>query len=345
MASSSPPAARAIAWARLSPAVEPLRRTRRLVCILLPLPLRPARRRETPCLVPGRRTAAARIRSTSRRRIPPISSASKTPTGSRSLFLRAADTTPNRRATTPRWARPSSPPAIPDQALRYLEEAPQDNGHVLFAIGKIHLQAARWELARASISEKAVALSARFRRRLEQSRRGRGRCAKSAGRAPDFDKAIALNPDMSSALLNAGQARVALGERDAGEKLYRHALEINPKDATAANLLGELMAAQGKDGEARDWFQHAIEARRDYAPAINNLASLYGRIGQPNDAIAALRYGTEIAPDEESLYLNLASLYMRLDDREKAQATIERLLARKPGSALGKQALRELGPR
>ncbi len=232
----------------------------------------------------------------------------------------------------------------PDHALRYLEEAPQDNGPVLLAIGKIHLQAARWKLASESL-EKAVRLapdSADAWNSLGAAEVG-ARNLQAA--LQDFDKALALNPDMSSALLNAGQARVALGERDAGEKLYRHALEINPKDATAANLLGELMVAQGKDGEARDWFQHAIEARRDYAPAINNLASLYGRIGQPNDAIAALRYGTEIAPDEESLYLNLASLYMRLDDREKAQATIERLLARKPGSALGKQALRELGPR
>ena len=66
------------------------------------------------------------------------------------------------------------------------------------------------------------------------------------------------------------------------------------------------------------------------------------RIGQTNDAVAALRYGVDVAPDEESLYLNLASLYIRLDDRDSARSTIDRLLARKPESARGKQALREL---
>jgi tetratricopeptide (TPR) repeat protein len=229
----------------------------------------------------------------------------------------------------------------PDHALRYLEEAPRDNGPVHLAIGKIHLQAARWELARQSL-EKGLQLtpdSADGWNSLGAAEVGAGNLQAALR---DFDKALALRPDMSSALLNAGQARAALGDRGAGEKLYRRALELDPKDATAANLMGELLAAQGLDGEAREWFQRAIEARRDYAPAINNLASLYARIGQLNDALAALRYGVDVAPDEESLYLNLASLYIRLDDRASARSTIERLLARKPASARGKQALREL---
>ena len=88
--------------------------------------------------------------------------------------------------------------------------------------------------------------------------------------------------------------------------------------------------------------ERAISARHDYAPAIDNLAALYARAGQSGDAIAAFRYGIGVAPDEESFYLNLASLYNRLGNAEQARDTINRLLARKPGSANGKQALREL---
>jgi tetratricopeptide (TPR) repeat protein len=229
----------------------------------------------------------------------------------------------------------------PDHALRYLKEAPEDNGTVLFAIGKLHLQASRWELARESL-EKGLRLapdSADGWNSLGAAEVGAGNLQAALR---DFDKALTLRPGMSSALLNAGQARIALGEREAGEKLYRRALELDPKDATAANLLGESLAQQGLDRDARDWFQRAIEARRDYAPAINNLAAFYARTGQPNDAIAAFRYGMDVVPDEESLYLNLASLYIRLGDRESARTTIERLLARKPASAQGRQALREL---
>ena len=139
---------------------------------------------------------------------------------------------------------------------------------------------------------------------------------------------------MSSALLNAGQAQVALGDRDAGEKLFRRALEQNPHDAAAANQIGELMGREGHDREAREWLQRAIEARRDYAPDA--------RTAQSNDAVAALRYGIEIAPDEDSLYLNLAAVYVRLENRDAARSILERLLARKPKSPLANQALCEL---
>ena len=222
----------------------------------------------------------------------------------------------------------------PDQALQYLEQASQENDQILFAIGKIHLQAGRWDRARHYLT-RGLALSpdsADGWNSLGAVEVGAG---DSQAALRDFEKALALQPDMSSALSNAGQARVALGDRTAGEKLFRRALEVNPKDSVAANLLGELLAS-------REWFERAIEARPDYLPAINNLASLYARTGQPNDAIAALQYGISVAPDEESLYLNLASLYVRLDDREAARRTIERLLTRKPTSLPARQALREL---
>jgi tetratricopeptide (TPR) repeat protein len=229
----------------------------------------------------------------------------------------------------------------PEHALRYLEEAPQDSDKVLFAIGKIHLQAERWDRARGYF-EKGLAKapdSADGWNSLGAAKVGAGNLKAALG---DFNKAIALQPAMTSALVNAGQAHVALGDRDTGEKLFHRALKINPQDAVAANLIGELLGRDGHDREAREWFQRAVEARRDYAPAINNLALLYVRSGQSNDAIAALRYGIEIAPDEESLYLNLATLYARLDNREAARSVLEPLLVRKPKSVPANQALREL---
>ena len=232
----------------------------------------------------------------------------------------------------------------PEHALRYLEEAPQDTDQVLFAIGKIHLQAERWARARGYF-EKGLARSPNSADGWNSLGAVKVGAGDIEAALRDFNKAIALQPGMTSALVNAGQAHIALGDRDAGEKLFRRALDVNPEDAVAANLLGELFGREGHDREAREWFQRAIVARRDYAPAINNLASLYARNGQSNDAIAALRYGIEIAPDEESLYLNLASLYVRIDNRDAARAIIERLLGHKPNSLPARQALRELETR
>ena len=232
----------------------------------------------------------------------------------------------------------------PDQALRYLELSPQDNEKTLFAIGKIHLGAGRWDRARHYL-ERGLALapeSADGWNSLGAVDVGQGDIAKALAH---FEKALSFRPDMTSALVNAGEAHSALGAFADAEKMFLRALEIDPHDAAAANQMGELCVKRRRDSEARRWFQQAIAARRDYAPSIDNLASLYLRAGQWDDAIAALRYGIEVAPGEESFYLNLASLYVSIDNRDSARQTIERLLARKPGSQLALQALRELDRR
>ncbi len=229
----------------------------------------------------------------------------------------------------------------PSQALRYLELSPQDSERILFAIGKIHLGEGRWEPARRYL-ERGLALapeSADGWNTLGAVDISEGNVAQAL---THFDKALAFRPDMTSALVNAGQAHMALGSLADAERLFRRSLEIDPQDAAAANQLGELFVKRQRDGQARQWFQQAIASRRDYAPAIANLGALYARVGQMNDAIAAFRYGIDMVPDEETFYLNLASLYVRMDNRDAAREVIERLLARKPASALATQALREL---
>ncbi len=228
-----------------------------------------------------------------------------------------------------------------DRALRYLELSPQTDPKILSAIGQIHLEASRWDQARKAL-EQCVALqpdAAEAWNNLGGVEVGVGNLRKAL---QNYQKALELRPAMVSALINAGQTQEALGNFDAAEPLFQRALAVNPADAVAANQMGQLSVARKQDSDAKAWFQRAISARRDYAPAIDNLAAVYVRAGQANDAIAAFRYGIGVAPDEESFYLNLASLYNRLGNTEQARDTINRLLARKPGSANGRQALREL---
>jgi tetratricopeptide (TPR) repeat protein len=232
----------------------------------------------------------------------------------------------------------------PDQALSYLERAPQENDKVLLAMGKIHLGGGRWLEARGALL-KSLALapeSAEAWNALGAVDVGESNIPKAL---VNFEKALTLNPEMPSALVNAGQAHAALGNPERAEELYRRALRLNPKDAAAANQMGELCARLHRDTEARNWFQQAIASRRDYAPAIGNLGALYRKLGQANNAIAAFRYGTEVAPDEEAFYLNLASLYMASANRESARTVMLSLLARHPDSPRAKQALRELESR
>jgi FimV-like protein len=89
--------------------------------------------------------------------------------------------------------------------------------------------------------------------------------------------------------------------------------------------------------------QQAIAADRAHVSAINNLAVLYIKENQLQDAIAALRYGIGVAPQAEMLYLNLARIYVQSGDRDRARDILQRLQAENPGSAVARNALRELG--
>jgi Tfp pilus assembly protein PilF len=157
-----------------------------------------------------------------------------------------------------------------------------------------------------------------------------------------FEQALKLNPRMTPAMVNAGQASVRLGEAAAAERYFRQALELVPSDADAANHLGLLLARAGRNGEAQRLFERAIESRRDHAAAINNLAILFATTGRRADAIAALVFGTEAAPHYDLIWLNLARLQAEAGERPRAISTLERFLARRPGHPEASQLLERL---
>lgn len=142
-------------------------------------------------------------------------------------------------------------------------------------------------------------------------------------------------------LVKLGAAFYIENMPDAALVYLNDALALHP-NADAANGLGLMFARQGRFPEARDWFQKAITLQRDHARAINNLGVLYGEQRQFNDAIAAFEYGIRVAPDDDTLYLNLGRIHIQMGDRQKARNVMERLLERKPGSAVAQRALEEL---
>jgi Flp pilus assembly protein TadD len=233
----------------------------------------------------------------------------------------------------------------PEQALGYLEEAVGRNPAnfiAQLAIGQIHLEANRLAEARHALDD---ARDLKTESPELWNNIGGVQMAEGdyAAAAQSFEKALALEPDVSFALVNAGQAYARLSRVDEAEKMFRRALAADAKDAEAANQLGLLLAKQGRSGEAKELFQQAIASERDHVSAINNLAVLYIQVNQTQDAIAALRYGIGVAPKAEPLYLNLARIYVQGGDRSRARDLLRQLLTEKPESAAARNALRELG--
>ncbi len=234
----------------------------------------------------------------------------------------------------------------PEQSLVYLNEVlRQDsaNGKTHLAVGNIHLEAGRYELARRHLERALILLPDSV-----DAWNNLGSLEMAAKNYPaalaDFEKAMAVHAD-SFSLVGAGQAHAALGDAAAAEKMFRGALDKDGHDAEAANQMGLLLARQNRNEEARKYFQQAITSRKDHTSAINNLGVLYMQMDQVDDAMAAFRYGIELAPDYDTLYLNLARVYVRSGQREKAREILQQLLARKPESTVARRALQELGER
>jgi tetratricopeptide (TPR) repeat protein len=235
----------------------------------------------------------------------------------------------------------------PEQALSYLEEVLRRtpaNSRVLVLVGQIHLRAGRTDQA-----EKAFRQALDVNVQHAEAWSGLGDMCDERNNLQvalvDYEKALAIKPDLVYTLLNAGRAADKLNDESKAEAYYRRALELEPQSPEANNGLGLALAKQGHANAAREHFERAIALRRDYSDAINNLGVLYMQEAQINDAIAAFEYGIKVVPDNDILYLNLGRTYIRLGQSDKARQVMQRLLDRKPDSAVARHALQELDGR
>jgi len=162
---------------------------------------------------------------------------------------------------------------------------------------------------------------------------------------PYLEKVLERTPTNARVLVLVGQIHLQASRNDAAEKYFRDALAIDPRSPEAAFGLGAILAKRGRYAEARALLEQAIQSRPDYADAINDLGAVFIQLGQVNDAIAAFQYGARVAPDEDMLYLNLGRTYLKLGQTDKAREVMQRLLDRKPDSAIARRALQDLATR
>ena len=231
-----------------------------------------------------------------------------------------------------------------EHALPYLLEMLRrnpDDSKVLFAVGRVHLEAKRLAEARATL-ERVVALSPKMAEGWNELGGVEAEAGNHAGALRMYEKALTIQPASTYTLVNIAQTKAALGDKAEAESVFRRVLRIDSRNGDAANGLGLLLAKQGRTDEARKLFEQAISIRRDDSSAINNLAVLYMNIGQVNDAVSAFQYGIQVVPDDELLYMNLARIWVQSGNRDRAREVLRQLLERKPDNAAAQRAMRAL---
>jgi tetratricopeptide (TPR) repeat protein len=148
-----------------------------------------------------------------------------------------------------------------------------------------------------------------------------------------FEKALAIFPEFSNALVNLGSLARSEGRPAEALPYYERALRAKPDLAEALIDLGAACAELGRTGEAIAAYQKALALRPDYGEVDFNLGNLYAQSGRPIQAIGAYEAALRIRPELAEGELNLANVLLGLGRRKEAIAHYEAALRLRPGYA------------
>ena len=111
-----------------------------------------------------------------------------------------------------------------------------------------------------------------------------------------FREALRLQPDLTVALDNLGNALELEGKDEAAIAEFDKALKIAPENAALYHDKGLALFHEKKYEEALAAFRKAVEIHSDFAEAQNGLGATLLSMGKPDEAAAALRKAVESAP-------------------------------------------------
>ncbi len=111
-----------------------------------------------------------------------------------------------------------------------------------------------------------------------------------------YREAIALDPQLATAITNLGNLRLIEGDRDEAEALYRRAMAVDGQQSEAPYNLAYLLVEGGRRPEAIGLFEQAIGLRPDFAEAHFNLAMALSEMGQRGRARTHWKRYLELDP-------------------------------------------------
>lgn len=141
---------------------------------------------------------------------------------------------------------------------------------------------------------------------------------------PYFRKALELDPDNYKAHHNYGVALANAGQHEEAKQELEKAIELNKYDARSYSVLGGVLVNMGRFDEARVQLQRALEEAPDESDALNNLGSLYAREGNFGEAEKYFARGVQADPESYELSLNLGRVYAAQGRLNEAIGLVEK---------------------
>jgi tetratricopeptide (TPR) repeat protein len=127
----------------------------------------------------------------------------------------------------------------------------------------------------------------------------------------EFQRAVELNPNLSTVHSFHGRALMSTGRRQEAAEAFRKELERNPNDFDSNLYLGLLLRDEGKLDVALDHLKRASRLRAQDPRVLYGLGSTHLAAGRVEEAEKALVAVTAAAPDYGQAHVLLAMVYYR----------------------------------
>lgn len=134
----------------------------------------------------------------------------------------------------------------------------------------------------------------------------------------ELERAIALNPQMPPAYVEAGKIQFQLGDYKGAEERYRTAVGLAPRSFDANFGLGLVLQVTSRFAEAVRSYLAALTIRPDDFEANKNLGTTYLQMDEPSQGLPYAQRAVEIDPRSGAARVNLGAVYAAMGNHAAA---------------------------
>jgi tetratricopeptide (TPR) repeat protein len=133
-----------------------------------------------------------------------------------------------------------------------------------------------------------------------------------AGALTELDRALDVDPENTTLLVNRGALLGAMGRYAAAERDLKRVLRVEPAQAEALFNLGVVMTKKGLWAEAVPHLRRAVELDPARAPAFYYLGEALNHVDDLQGAMTAYQRAAELQPTNSRALYGLGIVYDRL---------------------------------
>jgi tetratricopeptide (TPR) repeat protein len=140
----------------------------------------------------------------------------------------------------------------------------------------------------------------------------------------EYEKAIALAPDLPSVNYRLGVLESELHEYDKAAQSFRQELKINPNDPDANYSMGAYYLNYGSDpGAARTYFEKTLQFNPQHLGAYLGLMKIYLSASQAAEALQLAEKAKELGRGNDEFHYLMSRIYNLLGKKELAEEELK----------------------